>query len=53
MKTSPIAQRFALLKALDPICGDAQFIVEIYLNFDCAEEAMHNMYERYAICKNY
>nr|CAG8527349.1 838_t:CDS:10 [Entrophospora candida] len=46
MRNSSIKQKYALMNILSRICSDPQTLVEIYLNYDCDREAVHNIYER-------
>ncbi|KAK7207757.1 hypothetical protein BZA70DRAFT_265101 [Myxozyma melibiosi] len=46
MKTSTAHQKQYLLRGLAKIAGDPRALVEIYLNYDCDNTALDNIYER-------
>ncbi|KAK9461068.1 uncharacterized protein V1516DRAFT_674944 [Lipomyces oligophaga] len=46
MKTSTAHQKQYLLRGLDRVASDPRALVEIYLNYDCDNSALSNIYER-------
>ena len=46
IRTSSLKQKAVTLDMLFRLCQDPQALVEIYLNYDCDEEAAENIYER-------
>ncbi|KAG2013698.1 Sec7 domain-containing protein [Coprinopsis cinerea AmutBmut pab1-1] len=46
MKTSTLRQKAVILGMLARLCQEPQALVEIYLNYDCDERAVDNIYER-------
>lgn len=48
MKTSTAHQKQYLLRGFAKIVGDPRTLVEIYLNYDCDNTALDNIYERLA-----
>ncbi|BFZ59154.1 guanine nucleotide exchange protein for ADP-robosylation factor [Saitoella coloradoensis] len=46
MRNSSLAQKQYLLGVLARVCEDPRALVEVYLNYDCDQEAIDNMYER-------
>jgi brefeldin A-inhibited guanine nucleotide-exchange protein len=46
MRTASNQQKFSLLRGLLRVCEDSQTLVDIYLNYDCDEAALDNIYER-------
>jgi len=45
MKTSTVKQKAIILGLMQRLCEDPQALVEIYLNYDCDENAVDNIYE--------
>ncbi|KAI9301721.1 hypothetical protein BJ944DRAFT_243025 [Cunninghamella echinulata] len=46
MRTTTYQQKFTLLKVVLRMCEDPQTLVDIYLNYDCDDQALDNIYER-------
>lgn len=46
MKTSTIKQKAIILGLMQRLCEDPQALVEVYLNYDCDENAVDNIYEQ-------
>ncbi|KAK9467151.1 hypothetical protein V1512DRAFT_237847 [Lipomyces arxii] len=46
MKTSTSHQKIYLLRGVERLCVDPRALVEIYLNYDCDNTALDNIYER-------
>ncbi|KAF8529196.1 Sec7-domain-containing protein [Hysterangium stoloniferum] len=46
MPNSTMKQKAVILDMLSRLCQDPQALVEIYLNYDCDENAKENIYER-------
>ncbi|KAI8145649.1 hypothetical protein BJV82DRAFT_534870 [Fennellomyces sp. T-0311] len=46
MRTASFQQKHSLLKIVLRICSDPQTLVDIYLNYDCDEASLDNIYER-------
>ncbi|TGZ85018.1 Sec7-domain-containing protein [Ascodesmis nigricans] len=45
-KHSSVQQKQALLSVLERLCADARAMVEFYLNYDCDDSALDNMFQR-------
>ena len=48
MRTASLQQKHSLLKIVLRICNDPQTLVDVYLNYDCDDTSLDNVYERYA-----
>ncbi|KAI9492851.1 hypothetical protein BDB00DRAFT_826694 [Zychaea mexicana] len=46
MRTASMQQKHSLLKIVLRICNDPQTLVDVYLNYDCDEASLDNIYER-------
>ncbi|KAA8902089.1 hypothetical protein FN846DRAFT_780695 [Sphaerosporella brunnea] len=45
-KHSSVQQKTCLLNILEKLCSDPRALVEIYLNYDCDDSALDNMFQR-------
>lgn len=48
-KHSSVQQKQALLSVLERLCADPRALVEFYLNYDCDDSALDNMFQRYEV----
>lgn len=48
-KHSSVQQKQALLNVLERLCADPRALVEFYLNYDCDDSALDNMFQRYVV----
>ncbi|KAI7852796.1 hypothetical protein BDC45DRAFT_570702 [Circinella umbellata] len=46
MRTASLQQKYSLLKIVLRICNDPQTLVDVYLNYDCDDTSLDNVYER-------